>query len=149
MITSSVFEKIFLDLQQDEIAFVNPEFQSLYNLIMRTFQTEGNLQTDKLMQESDAQLGQLLSDLLLEDEVYELHQWEKKNIFVNDRKANVGQLVSETILSLRRILIDQKIEEMTQTQEALSDTESDAILEEIMQYQQLKKILSHKLNRVL
>lgn len=149
VITSSVFEKIFLDLQQDEIAFVNPEFQSLYNLIMRTFQTEGNLQTDKLMQESDAQLGQLLSDLLLEDEVYELHQWEKKNIFVNDRKANVGQLVSETILSLRRILIDQKIEEMTQTQEALSDTESDAILEEIMQYQQLKKILSHKLNRVL
>lgn len=149
VITSTVFEKIFLDLQQDEIAFVDPEFQSLYNLLIRTFQTEGNLKTDKLMQESDAQLGQLLSDILLEDEVYELHQWEKKNIYVNDRKSNVGQLVSETILSLRRILIDQKIEEMTQTQEKLSENESEAILEEIMQYQQLKKVLSHKLNRVL
>lgn len=149
VITSTVFEKIFLDLQQDEIAFVDPEFQSLYNLLIRTFQTEGNLKTDKLMQESDAQLGQLLSDILLEDEVYELHQWEKKNIYVNDRKSNVGQLVSETILSLRRILIDQKIEEMTQTQEKLSENESEAILEEIMQYQQLKKVLSHKLNRVI
>ena len=149
VIKSTVFEKIFLDLQQDEIAFVDPEFQSLYNLLIRTFQTEGNLKTDKLMQESDAQLGQLLSDILLEDEVYELHQWEKKNIYVNDRKSNVGQLVSETILSLRRILIDQKIEEMTQTQEKLSENESEAILEEIMQYQQLKKVLSHKLNRVL
>ena len=149
VVKSSVFEKIFLDLQQDEIAFVNPEFQSLYNLLIRTFQTEGNFQIDKLMQASDAQLGQLLSDILLEDEVYELHQWEKKNIYVNDRKANVGQLVSETILSLRRILIDQKIEEMTQTQEDLSEKESEAILEEIMQYQQLKKVLSHKLNRVL
>jgi len=149
VIKTSVFEKIFLDLQQDEIAFVNPDFQALYTHLMRSFQTDGNLQTDKLMQESDPQLGQLLSDLLLEDEVYQLHQWEKKNIFVKDRKAGVGQLVSETILSLRRLLIDQKIEAMTQTQEALSETESEAVLEEIMQYQQLKKVLSRKLNRVL
>ncbi len=149
VIKTSVFEKIFLDLQQDEIAFVNPDFQALYTHLMRSFQTDGNLQTDKLMQESDPQLGQLLSDLLLEDEVYQLHQWEKKNIFVKDRKAGVGQLVSETILSLRRLLIDQKIEAMTQTHEALSETESEAVLEEIMQYQQLKKVLSRKLNRVL
>lgn len=65
------------------------------------------------------------------------------------KKASVGQLVSETILSLRRILIDQKIEAMTNTKEDLGEKESNLVLEEIMQYQNLKKILSRKLNRVL
>ena len=91
----------------------------------------------------------LLSDLLLEDDVHQLHQWDKKNIFVKAKKASVGQLVSETILSLRRILIDQKIEAMTNTKEDLGEKESNLVLEEIMQYQNLKKILSRKLNRVL
>ena len=81
--------------------------------------------------------------------MHQLHQWDKKNIVVKDKKANVGQLVSETILSLRRILIDQKIESMANTKEDLGERESNLVLEEIMQYQNLKKILSRKLNRVL
>ena len=149
IIKAKVFEKIFLDLQQDEIAFVNSHFQVLYDLLMRTFQTEGSVIMEKLLQECNDSLGQLLSDLLLEDEVHQLHQWDKKNIFVKDKKASVGQLVNETILSLRRILIDQKIEEMTNTKDGLDEKESNLVLEEIIQYQNLKKILSRKLNRVL
>ena len=149
IIKAKVFEKIFLDLQQDEIAFVNSHFQVLYDLLMRTFQTEGSVIMEKLLQECNDSLGQLLSDLLLEDEVHQLHQWDKKNILVKDKKASVGQLVSETILSLRRILIDQKIESMANTKEDLGEKESNLVLEEIMQYQNLKKILSRKLNRVL
>ena len=149
IIKAKVFEKIFLDLQQDEIAFVNSDFQALYDLLMGAFQTEGSVIMEKLLQECNDNLGQLLSDLLLEDEVHQLHQWDKKNIFVKAKKASVGQLVSETILSLRRILIDQKIEAMTNTKEDLGEKESNLVLEEIMQYQNLKKILSRKLNRVL
>lgn len=149
VIRAKVFEKIFLDLQQDEIDFVNPDFQALYALLMESLQTTGAIQMESLLQECNDSLGQLLSDLLLEDEIHQLHQWEKKNIFVKDRKAGVGQLVSETILSLRRILIDQKIEAMSQPKEELDEKESAAVLEEIMQYQNLKKILSRKLNRVL
>ncbi len=149
VIRAKVFEKIFLDLQQDEIDFVNPDFQALYALLMESLQTTGAIQMESLLQECNDSLGQLLSDLLLEDEIHQLHQWEKKNIFVKDRKAGVGQLVSETILSLRRILIDQKIEAMSHPKEELDEKESAAVLEEIMQYQNLKKILSRKLNRVL
>ena len=76
--------------------------------------------------------------------------WEKKNIFVKDRKSVIGQLVSETILTFRRYLVDQKIQNLvTAAQEQEVRAEETELLEEVMQYQSLKKILSKKLNRVL
>jgi len=74
----------------------------------------------------------------------------KKNIFVKERESVVGQLVSETILTFRRYLIDQKIQSLLE--ESKADTralQSADLLEDVMQYQGLKKLLSKKLNRVL
>ena len=62
----------------------------------------------------------------------------------------IGQLVSETILTFRRYLVDQKIQNLvTAAQEQEVRAEETELLEEVMQYQSLKKILSKKLNRVL
>ena len=55
--------------------------------------------------------------------------------------------MSETILSIRRYLVDQKIEELQV--ETKAQHENQETLQEIMSYQQLKKVLSNKLNRVL
>jgi DNA primase len=86
--------------------------------------------------------------MLLADEEYQLHDWEKKNIFVKDRKSAVGQLVTETILTFRRYLVDQKIQNLITTAKE-EETEQLDFLEEVMQYQNLKKLLSKKLNRVI
>ena len=83
------------------------------------------------------------------DEKHQLHDWEKKNIFVRDRKSSVGQLVSETILTLRRYLIDQKIQSLVKKTQVVEEGNNAAVLEDIMSYQGLKKLLSLKLNRVL
>ena len=40
-ITARVYEKIFLDLQQDEIEFANKEFRDLYNILMTEYQING------------------------------------------------------------------------------------------------------------
>ena len=57
------------------------------------------------------------------------------------------QLVSETILSLRRYLIDQKIVELQMNTKKLEDNRETLI--EIKRYQRLKNIISNKLDRVL
>tara|TARA_B100000575_G_C23118062_1_gene646588 strand:- start:146 stop:2101 length:1956 start_codon:yes stop_codon:yes gene_type:complete len=150
-VQTRVFEKIFLDLQQDEIEMIQPEFQLLYNQLIDLFQREGKIETDKIViQEQNPKIGKLLTDILLDSEKHQLHDWNKKNIFVKDRKSVVGQLVSETILTFRKYLVDQKIQKILEVaQKKQKDYNSVVFLEEVIQYQNLKKVLSKKLNRVL
>ena len=150
IVHSKVHEKIFLDLQQDEVELIQPEFQILYKQLIQHFQLERDVKPEKIIQQENPDLGKILSDILFEDEVHQLHDWEKKNIFVKDRKSAVGQLVSETILTFRRHLIDQKIQSLMDDAKKKDATEEDiSFLEEVIQYQNLKKVLSRKLNRVL
>jgi DNA primase len=58
----------------------------------------------------------------------------------------LSQLVNETILNMRRFLIDKKIIELQEFQK--EDNKND-ILEQVMSYYKLKKVLSAKLNRVV
>ena len=111
-VQSKVYEKVFLDLQQDEIEMVQPEYQSLYKQIIDSYQREGEIRPEKIIQQKENKIGNLLTDILLSDEEHQLHNWKKKNIFVKDRKSAVGQLVSETILTFRRYLVDQKIQNL-------------------------------------
>jgi len=149
-IHTKVFEKIFLDLQQDEVEFIQSEYRLLYEQIMQSFQLEGELKIEKFVQQEDPALGQIITDIVLSDEAHQLHDWEKKNIFVKQRESVVGQLVSETILTFRRHLIDEKIHSLLQEAKEKKTAEGNAeFLDDVMQYQGLKKLLSKKLNRVL
>ena len=87
-IQTKVYEKVFLDLQQDEVEFIQPEFRSLYDQLIQTYQLEGELKIDKVLQQEDPNLGKIISDILLADEVHQLHGWEKKNIFVKERECS-------------------------------------------------------------
>ncbi len=150
IIKSKVYEKIFLDLQQDEVELINPLYQELYSILIEFYQTQGKVIVDKLIRSIKPELSKIVSDLLISDEIYQLHKWDRRNVFVKDKKSLVGQLVSETILSLRKSLIDQKIKsliENSKEKKGLSDN-SD-FLSEVINYQNLKKLLSKKLNRVV
>ena len=150
IVKSKVYEKVFLDLQQDEIEMIGPEYQTLYTQIIESYQREGKIRTEKIIQQKDKNTVNILTDIMLSDEEYQLHAWEKKNIFVKDRKSVVGQLVNETILTFRRYLVDQKIQNIVKTAETQEDNYDQVVfLEEVIQYQSLKKLLSRKLNRVL
>ena len=150
IVQSKVYEKVFLDLQQDEVEMIQPEFQSLYSQLIEKFQIEGIVKPEKIIQQEDPNLGKMITDILISDEQYQLHNWNKKNIFVKDRKSVVGQLVSETILTFRKYLVDQKIENLLiAAKQVKTSNDNSEFLEEVMQYQELKKLLSRKLNRVI
>ena len=72
----------------------------------------------------------------------------KENIFVKTRDQQIGLMVTETILSLRKHLVNRKIESL-QAEMENSQEEHKALLEDVMSYYQLRRLVSNKLNRVL
>ena len=86
----------------------------------------------------------------MEEEKYQLHDWERNEIYVKGKQHTIGQMVSETILNLRRYLIGQKIDELSQQVKTQEDSGvKENSLQDIVDYLMLKKVLSEKLNRVL
>ncbi|MGJ5641926.1 DNA primase [Formosa sp. S-31] len=146
---AKVFEKIFLDLQEDEMQFSNETFKTLYYTIINTLNQNPDFVLDQFVNAVDTQLSQEITSILMEDERYDLHDWNRMEIYPKAKTDSVAQLVSETILSLRCFLIDQKVLEFQQaTISQIADTNRN-ILEEVKDYSGLKMLLSRKLNRVL
>lgn len=146
IVKSIVFEKIFLDLQQDEIEFTNESFKLIYNKIINEFQKNQKLVLEVFLNNLDNELSEHVTGILMNEERYELHNWVSKNIFVKNKEKGISQLVSETILSLRTYLINKKVDELKD--EIKIENNNDSILEEINEYHKLKSLLSKKLNRV-
>lgn len=145
-IRSKVFEKIYLDLQQDEIEFTHKPFREIYEKLILSYNNQKSTLIDQFINELEVESSKIVSDILINDDKYELHDWEKKNIYVKRIGSELSQLVNETILNMRRYLIDKKINDL-QNQKKLADDKD--VLEEIMSYYRLKKVLSSKLNRVV
>ncbi|MDC0478780.1 DNA primase [Flavobacteriaceae bacterium] len=147
-ISAKVYEKIFLDLQQDEIELSHETFKKIFYKLIEFYQSEqGDLNIEKIMQTDDLSQNEMITDLLMKEEQHQLHDWEKRNVFVKVKGSEVVRLVSETILSMRRYLIDQKITELQlETKEQDNNQE---ILREIQMYQGLKNIISNRLHRVV
>jgi DNA primase len=89
-----------------------------------------------------------VSSILMEEEQYTLHDWERKDIYPKEKQTGVAQLVGETILTLRCNLIKNRIQKLQEHTEGNNGDNSE-VLEEIMNYLQLNKLLNAKLNRVL
>ena len=146
---AKVFEKIYLDLQEDEMEFSNDNFRELYYTIIDTLNQNPDTGLENFVNKVDPKITSEITNILMNDERYELHDWERKNIFPKAKNHSVAQLVNETILSLRCFLIDQKVSEFKQeTIDNKNDTNKN-ILEEVKDYSKLKTLLSRKLDRVL
>jgi len=146
---AKVFEKVYLDLQDDEMEFGNPQFKNLYYTIIDTLNQNPEFALEQFVNTVDQEVANEITTILMEDERYSLSNWESKNIFPKGKDNSVAQLVSETILSLRCFLIEQKVTEFkNETLEKKSEVNRN-ILEEVKDYSSLKMLLSRKLNRVL
>lgn len=144
-----VFEKIFLDLQEDEMQFGNAIFKTLYYTIIEKLNQDPDFVLEQFVNTVDINLAEEITSILMDDERYALHDWHRKEIFPKQKTDSVAQLVSETILNLRCFLIDQKVLEFQKaTLEHLNESNRN-ILEEVKDYSGLKMLLSRKLNRVL
>ena len=143
-----VYEKIYLDLHQDEIEFSQPQFKTIYYQLIQGFNEKEDFKVQHYITSQDQEFSQTLSTILMEDEKYLLNNWESKNIFPKEKTHSIAQLTVETILTLRCNLITKRIEELRQ-QLKEGATDPRELLEEIMDFQKLLSNLSKRLNRVL
>jgi len=143
-----VHEKVFLDLQQDEIELTHPLFRKTYTSLINQYQTAGDIRPQQFFDEGDATDGSIISDLLMENEKYKLHNWDKKNIFVKQPQDRIGQSVTQTILTFRRFLIGEKIQRLNEQLQTDLET-NNTLLEEIGMYNELRQLVSKKLSRVV
>lgn len=142
-----VFEKIYLDLQEDEMEFSNDNFRSLYYTIIDSLNQNPDFQLRDFVNQVSPEIQNDITSILMNDERHQLHDWERKNIYPKGKDLSVSQLVNETILSLRCFLIDQKVNDFKQ--ETVDSDNNKTVLEDVLNYSNLKMLLSRKLNRVL
>ncbi|WP_299519693.1 DNA primase [Winogradskyella sp.] len=143
-----VFEKIYLDLQEDEMMFSNENFRQLYYAIIDKLNQDDNFSTKDFINQLDQESASEVTTILMDDEKYNLHDWERNHIIPKEKEHSVSQLVSQTILSLRCYLIDQKVAEYKN--ETLKDNvDSRSIIEDVKDYLGLKMLLSRKLGKVI
>ena len=142
-----VFEKIYMDLHTDEMEFSNEDFKNIYYQIIESFNENKEINIDKFINELSEKQQQIVANLVMDNEKYSLHDWEKNNIYPKSKKATLAQLTVETILNFRCYLIDKKVDGFKVQDNTNQINNSN--LEEVVNYSKLKKLLSDKLNRVL
>lgn len=147
-VDARVYEKIYLDLQEDEIEMTHEHFRKIYYSLMETLNEKEDFSIATFLNELDQELVNNISSILMEEEKYRLHNWESKDIYPKVKATSISQLVSETILTLRCYLIKKRINVLQQNTEDQTDDNRE-VLEEIVNYLQLNKLLNSKLNRVL
>ena len=148
-ISAKVYEKIYLDLQQDEVELSTQNFRELYHSLLSIYNAQKPLVMETFLQELSPEQSELVSSIVMNDENNILHDWERKNIVIKDKKSEIGRWLQQTILNLRCLLIQEKIGELqNQTAESHIETHRE-ILEEVNDYVGLKKNLSKRLDRVI
>ena len=113
---------------------------------MTEFQINGFVLIEKIAPTLSTGLSEIVSSIILQEEKHLLHKWDKKSIYVKLPSENVGLMVTETILSLRKLLVNKKIESLQQN---IKSNNNKNVLEDVMGYYQLRRIVSSKLNRAL
>jgi len=146
-----VYERIFLNLQDDEIEFSNERFREIYKHIILRYQMENSLEIEKFISEIPQELSAEISNLYFSDQKYHLDNWESKNIFprTKDQDDVILQNVNETILNLRCYLIYKLISElMFRTKGKDSQTDNSEILQDVKQYGDLRNLLLERLGNI-
>lgn len=142
-----VYEKIFLELQADEIEFTNEAFHEIYTNLIDIYNREGEVQVDKFQQLLTQEQSQLVVDILMNEEKYSLSNWESKDILVKTKEMSVGLLVFQTIAMLRLKLLNNLVDQV-HDEIGANNNATPQQLEDIKNYWELRKMLSYKFGLV-
>ncbi|MGO2103087.1 MAG: DNA primase [Psychroflexus halocasei] len=144
-----VYEKIYMDLQSDEVEFTDDVFKDLYQKLIDNLSTQEKFEISSFINNLNTELASEATSVVMQFDKYDIHKWESQNIFVKDRNELEPSEVTETILNLRRILIHQKVEDMMKEIQNADDDQRMEILQETMEYKQLEVLIARKLNRII
>jgi len=147
MYENSVAKEIYLNLQDDEIEFTHEIFREVYNIIVQQFNLNQNINIKTFTQHENQKVAQLAYEIEMEEDKYVLSNWESRDIIVHPKETKISKQVTDIILNMRRVLIDEKIKTVMQSiKEKHPEKEQ---IEGVLNYTRLRKLIFDKLHRVV
>nr|WP_322623656.1 DNA primase [uncultured Flavobacterium sp.] len=142
-----VYERIYLNLQEDEIQFANPLFRDLYKAIIDYFTSHEALVPDEFINGLPPELQSETADIYMEEERYHVHEWEeRKQIPVKHKSMTIATYTNEHIMDLRWLLLGKLVQDLKL--QVTPDGDNMEILMSVMDYNTLVNYLSRKLSRL-
>jgi len=145
----SVYQRVYLSLQEDEVELANPLFKDIYNNLIDYFNQNETFNIEHYLMKLSQEFAQEVTDILMEDEKFALHDWGGQNIFVKQKNETISQYVSETILTMRWYLVDKIIEELKGSILPDPSEDNSETMSLAMDYSKLINSFSMKLGRVM
>jgi len=144
---NTVSKELYLNLQDDEIEFANPVFKSIYYEAIHQLNQSEKIVIEEFVNHKNQEIASMVTSILMDDEKYALSDWQRKNIYVTEPVEILSKLVSDSILNIRRILIDKKIDDLMNNHKEDKNVQLDLNL--VKEYIGLKTRLFDKLLRVV
>lgn len=149
---SKIYQRIFLNLQEDEVEFSNPLFKAIYDDLIFNFQSEEAFDKIKYLNKVNPEFSQIVTDIFMDDEKHQLHGWlDKKHVFVKEKTENeiLVRLVTDNIIAYREYLINRLNENLMKSIDIDEpDTDIHEILSAINDYNKLKVTITRSIGRI-
>ncbi|MCB0443555.1 MAG: DNA primase, partial [Flavobacterium sp.] len=151
-IKQKIYERIYLSLQEDEIELANPIFNAIYIDLVAQFHQNELFDKNHYLNNLVPEHAEVVTDILMNDEKYQLHGWlDKKQVFVKEKDdlEILSRLVTETIVTFREYLINKLNHElMLQIQAETSEFTPEEIITMINDYNKLKVNITRRIGRM-
>ena len=144
-----VYQRIYLSLQEDETELSNDLFWGIYSDLINYFHQEENFSMDQYLARLPEEFQSEVTDILMQEERENLHNWEAQQIIVKQKEQTISQYVSETILTMRWYLVNAIIEEIKSNIQTEPEADNSETLSLAMDYYRLINSFSVKLGRVM
>lgn len=143
-----VYQRIYLSLQEDEVELANPLFRSLFNDLINFYLQNENSGIKNYLKHLPEAFTQEVTDILMEEERLNLHNWDGQNIFVKQKKETISQYTSEIIISMREYLINRLIVDLMNEFSNKSEVEQEELKVLVNDYNKLKVNLTATIGRI-
>lgn len=150
-VKSKVYQRIYLNLQEDEVEFSNPLFKEIYDDLVAQFLQNDTFDTKNYLNTLQPEFVQVVTDIFMDDEKHQLHGWlDKKQVFVKDKNnvETLQRLVSETIIAYREYLINKLTADLIGSFSSQSELDLAELMNGINEYNFLKVAITRSIGRM-
>ncbi len=149
-IKRKIIEKIYLELHHDEVEFSNPVFKEIYHHIIAFYQQHQHWSLESYLPTLSPEMSATITSIVMDEEKYQLDNWEGKDIFVKAKTDSLLQYISENIYTLKWYLINDFINGKKNSLTAETPPKDiQEVLKDIRDHNKIIKIIADKLGRVL
>ena len=152
-VETSVAELICHELTIDELVFDRPVFNRMHQIIIDSLNENTLLKTSFFKRQEDQDIIQFITEIEMSQ--HELsHNWvTKHSIYTSSEKDKLKQAVMGSIYAFKSSKVEKRIREiqavLSQKNNEISDEELMDLLSEQVSLEQVKRMISEKLGRIV